>query len=105
MKLRSCKRPKARGGRILDVFAEEKRRDATQMRDFTTGINPFGAPGAGARTRAEPGGFAASVASREGMETLPGFPSQSTSPPPFRVAIPACLGTPLGGAFVVNNAG
>ena len=45
MKLRSCERPKTRGGRILDV-TDEQRRDATQMRDFTTGVNPFSALGA-----------------------------------------------------------
>ena len=58
MKLRSCERPKARRGRAKRGVAgrvagaegkystyltDEQRRDATQMRDFTTGVNPFGA--------------------------------------------------------------
>jgi hypothetical protein len=57
------------------------------------------------QTRAEPGGLAASVASREGLETLPGFPSQSTSPPPSGAPVSACLGAPVAQAFGVNNAG
>jgi len=43
VKLRSCERPEARGGRILDVFDRRATTDATQIRDFTTGGKPFGA--------------------------------------------------------------
>jgi len=39
------------------------------------------------------------------LETLSGFPSQSTSPPPFRVPITTCLSAPVGHAIVVHNAG
>ena len=30
----------------MTYLTDEQRRDATQMRDFTTGVNPFGALGA-----------------------------------------------------------
>jgi hypothetical protein len=57
------------------------------------------------QSRAEPAGFAGSVASREGLETLSGFPSQSSSPPCFHASTPVCFGMVVGGPIIVNNAG
>lgn len=34
----------------MTYLTDEQRRDATQMRDFTTGVNPFGALGGRRRT-------------------------------------------------------
>jgi hypothetical protein len=57
------------------------------------------------QTRAEPAGFAGSAASREGMETLPGFPSTMPSPPTFRESQPVCSRIPVGVPILVNSAG
>jgi hypothetical protein len=52
VKLGSCERPEARGRRLLSTyFTDEQGRDATQMRDFTTGVKPFGALGEVPRAR------------------------------------------------------
>ena len=50
-------------------------------------------------------GSAGSEASREGMETLPGFPSTMSSPPPFNESEPVCMQLLVGDPIFVNNAG
>jgi hypothetical protein len=57
------------------------------------------------QARAEPAGFAGSAASREGMGTLPGFPSTMSSPPPFHESETVCLQTPVGAPILANSAG
>jgi hypothetical protein len=57
------------------------------------------------QTRAEPTGFAGSAASREGLETLPGFPLQLSSPPAFCASMSVCLNMFVGISIVVNNVG
>jgi hypothetical protein len=57
------------------------------------------------QTRAEPAGFAGSEASREGLETLPGFPSQSTSPLVFRASNSVRFGMAISNPILVNIAG
>jgi hypothetical protein len=72
---------------------------ARQARAEPAGFAPYGDFGT-ARQPAHPARFAralaGSAASREGMGTLPGFPSTMSSPPPFHESETVCLRTPVG---------
>ena len=91
--------------RIAGVDITALLRDTAAAIEKETAARPEVTESDGDESRAEPAGIAGSGASREGLGTLSGFPSQSTSPRPLHGCVTACLTFRVKNSNMVNKAG